>query len=73
MLFFVLNTSRQSTSVKQKMSNVHISIKMSDADCVAELMRMYQELTKEKMCSVKNYFVILTISTEKMNIGEVIR
>ena len=55
------------------MSNIHISIKMSDADCVAELMRMYQELTKEKICSVKNYFVILTISTEKMNIGVVIR
>ena len=55
------------------MSNVHISIKMSDADCVAELVRINQELTKEKMCSVKHYFVILTISTEKMNIGEVIR
>lgn len=24
------------------------SIKMSEADCVAELMRMYQKLTKEK-------------------------
>ncbi len=29
------------------------SIKMSEADCVAELMRMYQKLTKEKMITPK--------------------
>ena len=49
-LYLLLTCMKKKTSGADKFTNntYGFSIKMSEADCVAELMRMYQKLTKEK-------------------------